>query len=203
MECHSPGLRIHLKIYDHCIMLFSQYGTYGIWNKAMEICVPYTCPSSLVTRVPLTILSVIYLRNLHLLSLLLHSLHICRDPGFHKETIPPLTWNESFFKCCDMAAKRPAGKRRVSILAGAIVSDYQDRVDDRESLLNAKANLLDHFFVSCMPSFESKLHMQQPKTKKDTVTSSSDPSNRRFYITSSCKPPRTLKPLAEMKGCTE
>ena len=150
MECHSPGLRIHLKIYDHCIMLFSQYGTYGIWNKAMEICVPYMCPSSLVTCVPLTILSVIYLRNLHLLSLLLHSLHICRDPGFHKETIPPLTWNESFFKCCDMAAKRPAGKRRVSILAGAIVSDYQDRVDDRESLLNAKANLLDHFlFLAC------------------------------------------------------
>lgn len=44
-----------------------------------------------------------------------------------------------------MAAKKPAGKRRVSILAGAIVPDYQDRVDDTESLLNAQANLLDNF----------------------------------------------------------
>ena len=63
MEYHSLGLRIHLEIYDHCIMLFPQYGTYGIWNKAKEICV------CLVTRVPLTILSVIYLRNIRLLSL--------------------------------------------------------------------------------------------------------------------------------------
>ena len=39
-------------------------------------------------------------------------------------------------------------RRRVSIVAGAIVLDYQyqDRVGNRESLLDAQANLLDYFF---------------------------------------------------------
>lgn len=48
-------------------------------------------------------------------------------------------------------------RRRVSIVAGAIVLDYQyqDRVGNRESLLDAQANLLDYFFF--LASFESKL----------------------------------------------
>lgn len=41
-------------------------------------------------------------------------------------------------------------RRRVSILAEAIVPDYQDRIGDRESVLDVQANLLDHFlFLAC------------------------------------------------------
>lgn len=93
-------------------------------------------------------------------------------------------------------------RRRVSILAGAIVSDYQDRVGNRESLLDAQANLLDHFFFLACQVLRVNYRCNNQRQRK-TLTSSSDYSNRRLYITSSCKPPRTLKTLAEMKGCTD